>query len=105
NEGTVTRRGMLFHSFITSSSTCPMIKVPPSMKTRPGPVSCSYSAWYSKPPNFASLYFHPVVEETLVFLPPPHDPSIKAVAKLTNNKLDLNLIAYLLNSYFSVTTL
>jgi hypothetical protein len=42
-----------------------MVNVPPSTKTKPGPVSCSTDAATSKPPLSSSLYAHPVAEETL----------------------------------------
>ena len=58
---------MLSHSYITSCSTLPIVKDPPSTNIRPGPVACSIKGeLVSKPPFLELLYSHPVVDDSFL---------------------------------------
>jgi hypothetical protein len=66
-----------------SSCVEPIRKVPPSIKTNPGPVGCSCSGDTSKPPFSGLLYSQPVVRDESFLL--KNEQEVKEKVKITNN--------------------
>src|SRR5664279_2354561 len=68
-----------------------MVKRPPSINTRPGPVFCSAPKATSNPPLSGSLYFQPVEVETssFPFFLNMQDVKSKTVIRTTGKALNL----------------